>query len=84
MAVDAVRGAGLGGEGGVAALFDRPSRRCTELKGKIKTQGRIPSPSRLRENAMACQGLRHGKRGRPYLTLSLPPVGGFLLRGAPA
>ena len=26
---------------GVAALFDRPLRRCTELNGKIKTEGGI-------------------------------------------
>ena len=35
---------------GVAALFDRPLRRCTELKGKIKTEGRIHSEDVAKQN----------------------------------
>src|SRR5690348_15168643 len=35
------KGEGWVQRAGVAALFDRPSRRCTELKGKIKTEGGI-------------------------------------------
>jgi hypothetical protein len=55
MAVGAVEGEGLGAEGRVAALFDRPSRRCIELDGKIKTQDRIHSGGVAKQNT--CSGL---------------------------